>query len=585
MLMKPRRCFSIKWLLVPLALSLPVHISHAHMSRGLLNTYKKAKKYYASGNYLQAQALFKNLIIIQEETDVTPYAYFYYALAAYHQSDIELAEDTFTKITKIFPTWRDIPEVWYWLAQLRFEQADYKGGLVYLTQLTGKAAQKAAEPMKVHFLEQIASTALLHDLYQLYPYDQALGRVLLAKLVEEPFVMRHHTLIDTLSKKLGLAVPEEIQVGSLTSVKKSTYNVAVLLPFFIHEVAYEEEAKNRFVIDMYQGIQMAVDDLEQRGISVKLAAYDTKKSASTTAQLLAQPEMQCMDVIIGPLYASTIQLVTDFAREHQIYVFNPLSTNAQVVGSNPFVYLLQPSLQTQAKKAAACTQLTSTDGSTVRAGIVYGTSAADSIRAHVYKQYIEQDPHKEVTLMLSLTPQSAQQFLHAFRPPQATEPCTWEKPCLDSLTHIYIASQDKLIIANVLSAVEIMNVSPYIIGDEAWLKEEFITLDQLQRLPIRFIAPNYIDYEKDALYTFRNLFYDRFGYYPTHYACVGYDMMLFLGTMLHTYGVHFPNYWQEICTPGTIFSGYAYGKQHDNQHVPLVKFQDASLVACDNVGP
>ena len=575
----------MKWLLVPIALSLPIHISHAHMSRGLLNTYKKAKKYYATGNYPQAQALLKNLIIVQEETDVTPYAYFYYALTAYHQADIELAEDTFTKITKIFPTWREIPEVCYWLAQLRFEQADYKGGLAHLKKLTGKAAQKAAEPMKVYFLEQIDSPAVLQDLYHHYPYDYALGRVLLARLLDEPFIMRNQALINTLVENLGLPVPEEIQASSLTSVKKSTYNVAILLPFFIHEVAYEEEAKNRFVIDMYQGIQMAVGDLDQRGISVKLFAYDTKKSASTTAQLLAQPEMQSMDLIIGPLYAPTIQLVTDFAREHQIYVFNPLSTNAQVVGNNPFVYLLQPSLQTQAKKAAACTQMTPTDGSAVRVGIVYGTCAADSIRAHIYKQYIEQDPDKEVTLMLSLTPQGAQQFLHAFRPVQDTEPYALEKPCLDSLTHIYIASHDKLVIANVLSAVEIMNVSPYIIGDEAWLKEEFLTLDQLQRLPIRFIAPNYIDYEKEALHTFRNLFYDRIGYYPTHYAYVGYDMMLFLGTMLHTYGVHFPNYWQEIFTPGRIFSGFAYGEQHDNQHVPLVKFQDAALVACDRMEP
>ena len=300
-----------------------------------------------------------------------------------------------------------------------------------------------------------------------------------------------------------------------------------------------------------------------------------------------------MDLIIGPLVASTTPLVTEFARKYQINVFNPLSENAEVVGDNPFVFLSKPSLATQAKKAAEFT-LQDTSPEEINVGIIYSTSSADTVQAHAYQQYIERKTGREVALMLPLAPEESRYFLHKLRlamekdPEQDPENEEEEDDLellttLGSLTHIYVASKNTLIAANALGAVEMLDIKPCIIGHEKWLEEGALTLDQLQRLRLRLVAPDHIDYQREGIYEFRSHFYEQFAQYPSYYACQGYDVMLFLGHMLDQYGVYFQKYWQTQFYPGAIFEGATYGVHHDNQHVPILQLRKSTFVRCHQV--
>ncbi len=537
-----------------------------------LQAYKKAKHYYQVADYAGAKALLEPLLVEDEPTGLTPYALFYYGLVAYRQADTLLAEHTFKRLYEAFPSWEQRDEVIYWLAQIGFEKGDYPNALAYLNQVRDAGLIAAIKAMKTYFLHQIADIPSLQTLLKQYPDDSVIAQVLLDKFIDQPYIKQDYPLMDSLIQRFKLDSTAWNPCGKLPLVKKERYHVAVLLPFFINELNYEEELTNQFVLSLYKGMLAAVEELAQQGIAIDLHAYDTKKDTTITTALLEQEEMKAMDLMVGPLHANDLPLVAEFAQKHQINLFNPLSVNAQVVGNNPFVYLFKPSLETQARQAAIFTQQ---DSSASQLGIVYGTSAEDSIKAFTYKQYIEQHTNQEISLMLQLDHQASQQFLNMFRHPSSRQT---QKSSLQNLSHIYIASQDELIIANVLSAIEILQLDPYIIGDESWIRQNSITLDQLQRLRLRLVAPDYIDYEKESLQAFRHTFYDRFGHYPSYYESVGYDMMLFLGNMLAQYGVYFQQYWTDQTVPGKIFSGFQYGSHHDNQHVPMVKFQESGLV-------
>ena len=152
-----------------------------------------------------------------------------------------------------------------------------------------------------------------------------------------------------------------------------------------------------------------------------------------------------------------------------------------------------------------------------------------------------------------------------------------ELMCLEKLTHIYVASDDALIAANVLSALEMQQLAPCIIGQGAWLRREVPTLDQLQRLQVWLGAPAHVDYAKASLHTFRTAFYAQFAAYPSYHACLGYEMMLFLGRMLARHGVYFQKHWGEGCYSGAIFDGFVYGTRQDNQCVPIVQLPNAAI--------
>ena len=577
---------NVRRLSLILACLLLAHAVLARVNKDSLKIYKEAKKDYAASDYTAAKAVLTPLIAADEKNDITPYALFYYALSAYHHGELDLAESTFTTIVEEYPDWEQKDEVWYWLGQLGFEVKDYGAGLDRLAGIMEKTLEVPVEQMKVHFLRQLDDIFFLQTLFKQHPKDRAIARVLFEKVARQPLISRDFDLFDTLARDFNFRLEKQDVLKEIVSLQKDSYNVGVFLPFFVDEVDYEEESGNLFVIELYQGIKAAVIELAGQGIEINLFAYDTKKDPVTTAGLLAQEEVKGMDLIIGPLYAATIPLVAEFARAHQINLFNPLSENTDVVGDNPFAFLFKSSLETQAKKAAEFTLKNSEKE--LHVGIIYGTSKADAIQAHTYKQYIERDMGGVVTFMLSITPEEVQTFLNARSKDSrdivgATqeEIATTALPSLDGLTHIYVASKDELIVASLLSNVELLKHPLCVIGHEVWLRQSSLTFEQLKKLHLCFVSPDYIDYEKEGIHRFRDNFYEHFAQYPTTYTCVGYEMMLFLGHMLAQHGVYFQKHWNRQPYRGALFEGVAYGIHHDNQHVPIVRFQKNKFVICN----
>jgi len=543
-----------------------------------LTLYQQAKEQYDQANYATCQELLKPLLETDQPIATTPYAFFYYALAAYRQSMPEVAAQTFTKLIQQYPTWHQRHEVLYWLAQLRFEQPDHLAAFSYLAQIEDPTFEASILQMKTHFLSKAISPHLLTILFNQYPHDSTIAKAWLQQQVQLPFMQQDTNRIRQVAQQLKLLDWLYDPLSELSSIKKDTYHVAIFLPFFIDEVNYEEKTSHHFVIDLYQGIQAAVEKLHQEGMPIEVHAYDTKKSADVTAELLEKKEMEHMDLFIGPLYASTFPLVADFAKIHGINLFNPLSVNSSVVGNNPFVYLLKPSLETQARQAAHFT-LKQPDFQDARIGVVYTNAPEDVLKANIYKQYIEQCSGKSVERMLELNLETLQQLLNRFRNTKKKDTNTGQESFeIDDLSHIYIASQDELLVANVLSTIQIKKLHPCIIADEVWLKKSIVTVDQLEQLHINFVAPEYIDYSKESLHEFRGGFYDQFGVYPNYYAMLGYDMMFFLGKMLFQYGTYFQKHWKQDMVAGQVLAGFAYGTHHDNQNVPVIRFQDSQFV-------
>ncbi|WP_460504361.1 ABC transporter substrate-binding protein, partial [Hymenobacter agri] len=136
------------------------------------------------------------------------------------------------------------------------------------------------------------------------------------------------------------------------SVKKSSYNVAVLLPFELTDPSWQTQRKNQFVTDLYAGLRLAQDSLQRAGRTIQLYAYDTGADTLTLKQTLALPELAGMDLLIGPIYKSGAKLLSRYAQEHQIVCVNPLSQDGDLVLDNPWHYLYAPSAATQGRTAA-----------------------------------------------------------------------------------------------------------------------------------------------------------------------------------------------------------------------------------------
>ena len=169
---------------------------------------------------------------------------------------------------------------------------------------------------------------------------------------------------------------------------KDAYNVAVLFPFDFDSLeGAGKVARNRVVMDVYEGIRYAVNELNEEGKTINLYPYDTKGNKSNfhvTAAILDKEEMLGMDLIIGPRYRQPFNMVYEYSRKNKINMINPWSTNSQVTGDNLFSFLINPSEKTQAVKLAEYAVETYENKN---AFIFY--NLRDSLMAATYKSELE----------------------------------------------------------------------------------------------------------------------------------------------------------------------------------------------------
>ncbi|ROT47386.1 tetratricopeptide repeat protein [Candidatus Cardinium hertigii] len=570
--------------IVPLVADKKSHlsISEQHL---YFQQYAYAKQIYKEGRYAEAKSLFDKLREREWEPSFAPYIHFYYALAAYHNGEQVLAAQTFYWINLHFPLWSKQNEIRYWSAQCKFQEGNFAEALALLALIQDKGMAKSVLQMKKYFLAKIENCVCLQELVAQFPNEDMLKKILYKKAVRQAYITQDFSLVNQLKEQYNGCDYAYEPLRHLQSKRKEAYRVAVFFPFFVEELDYEA-CTNQFVIDLYQGIQCAIEDLVKEGIKIHLFAFDTKKNAKTTEVLLAQEELKYMDLIIGPLYPATIPLVAAFAKKHKINFVNPISGNPDIMHDNPFAFLFQPSVETCAQKAAQLTLSDIHDQSIVEPviAVFYGSAREDVLQAALYKRMVEQKLGRELDWFVQLSNnEEVKNFVDQIAKldqaktigqEEEVEVLTHKADKLDfkQITHLYVPSQDGFLVSNVISLPFRLHIRPQIIGHEQWLKKEILTFSQLEKLPILFLSPCYIDFHRPALMAFREKFFEQTATQPNEQSYVGYEMMLFFGRILATYGIYFQKEWEKMHYSGVIFPKLYYGKHHANQHIPVLRF-------------
>ncbi len=565
--------------------------------------FLNGKQYYSEGQYNFAMESFQKLADPSANHAFKEYASFYYGLAAYKNGELGLARSMWLQVEAKYPDWKQLPEVFYWLSEVYFQEGNPQKG----THYAKKSGLTGSEGLIAHHLKQQSDVALLESIWREHPEDKAVAIALAEAIVKQPLSERNFDLMRMLSDKFGFddtyfGLPD---IGQ--SVKKQTYRVAVMLPF-MHEASDTRRAeRNKFVLDIYKGIKLAAAQLNQEGEYIKLYPYDTKRNKQETSRILRRPEMKSMDLIIGPLYPEPSRLTSDFCFANKINMINPISSNSVIINDNPFSFLINPTHETQALKAAQFA-IDSLQNRNKNVFVFYDDTEKDSVMAHLYTQAVkeagfevllntklDQEKINRAYDLLTKTyedtlsrreadsirrlpgrivkeskPRSSKDSLYMYE-----ERFTLEK---DSIGHIYLASSKSLHASMFISALEIRGDSTAIIGRENWLENDMLTISQLERLGVYFVHPGYVDYSKPSYQQFRENYMRQYRELPETNSQLAYETMMYTGTMMKKYGSMFQKgTLQEGMVPGQLLHGIRYDLSNSNQAVPITRFYNAEL--------
>ncbi len=136
--------------------------------------------------------------------------------------------------------------------------------------------------------------------------------------------------------------PTTSQIPSVTFANKPTlptYNVlgnghwtdgtltlAVILPFNLNATTAEEQKVQMRSVEFYEGVLMAVDEVQQLGRRVSVLAYDL--GSESIFSILNNQNLLSADFIIGPMDEQSLKQVADWGEMHGTPVVSPFVFNA-----------------------------------------------------------------------------------------------------------------------------------------------------------------------------------------------------------------------------------------------------------------
>ena len=136
------------------------------------------------------------------------------------------------------------------------------------------------------------------------------------------------------------------------------YKVAFMVPLYLHDlgklevgkeyVAQARKSRAMSFVQYYEGFMMAVESLTQNeGLNLDLTVIDVTDNVNTAYDAVSQIEGQDFDLIIGPFFGKSFDVVEEYARAKGIVMVNPLSTRESIVEGHERVVKVKPGVHGQ----------------------------------------------------------------------------------------------------------------------------------------------------------------------------------------------------------------------------------------------
>lgn len=372
-------------------------------------------------------------------------------------------------------------------------------------------------------------------------------------------------------------------------VMKDAYNVTALLPFMFYK--NDQVQKNRkpnepkrmyqlteMSTHFYQGMKLALDTLQKAGVSISLNVQDTRKDTGYIKKLLATDELQNADLIIGPFYENTFDMVTDFAKQKKVQVACPVEQTNKVLFNNPYVTKLKASLPTQVEYLA---NYIAKNFNMENVILVAGKSKKDKYLADLFEKVfndtifvIKKDDKHNVSRYNF----SSYKDISGIR----------GKLSGSKKNILIFPSTDLGLSTSFFTQFNVEMNKPGMHNHqvEIYALENFKSFDDIEvdhkvKYNLHVTSSSFIDYDSDTVKQFIKKYRKEFGTDPNDFAFMGYDAMLYHGMALKNFGKSHADFYNYIQIP-LLHTQYKLVKKDDqsgyeNQEVYILSYSDYQL--------
>lgn len=308
-------------------------------------------------------------------------------------------------------------------------------------------------------------------------------------------------VVDTLPREVLFGLTAPIEIGA-------PLRVTLLLPF-------SRGSNNQGFVEFYNGVVLALQELEERGAKVELQVISTDRTTERVEEIIASGVLDSTNMIIGPIYESELAAIAPYAAERRIPIISPLGSTGEV--DNPFVVGVSP--EGESKWNNFYDLVSNPENNVV---VIRHSNKSDS----------------EMTAALLPYCQSAHQVGYIDK---TTDINDIAELLSRSVTNVIVVPiNDEVVVEEILSRLSSLNsMGRYdirVVGNSSWARFTKMGLDLFFKLEVSIPSSYFYDHLDAVVTGVHSSYIAKYSADPTLYSMRGYDVgALFVG-LLYEFG-------------------------------------------------
>ena len=526
-----------------------------------LANYNRAKTLIGYGNYEEAMEALRPYLDEQAFGNLSNYAAYHFAFAAYQKGQFSLAEEVLSvKINKGTASQKD--EARYLLALTYFKQGQKAAALRNIESIKDTDIYKQAENASFEFLQD-TDLSFFKENATLGAKNQGFNLAFVQQLEKKQrLTSEERALLIQLKEQM----PRESS-GNLTNKNTDYLDIAVILPFNQSGGrGVRELASSNFILELYQGLNFAAEELKKRNVRLRVQSYDTERNTDKLQQILQDQFVINADIIVGPIYPEEVELVANFSERYKIPFINPLSNIDDRIQDLDYAYLFRPSVEELSKGIIAFARR-NLGGRKI--ALAYSGASRDELLA----KELENQVRNQGFNLIRSQKISSREVVSFFDVLQIRNDSTSRADL------VIILSDDPNTANAAVGFMESKNIKTPILVMDSWLYFNFANYEMLEGQNFHFIGNNPLRLNSPAYDRFKEDYLSKHLVYPSLNVSLGYELMYFIQG---TFDQSNKRDWRDGLDrsgfrEGRIGQGFNFTKSQSNTFVPVYRLENGTL--------
>lgn len=526
-----------------------------------LAAYKRAKTLIGYGNFTDAMELLRPYMDGAQYGKLAIYAQYHFGFAAFQNKQGELAKSMIEPLASN-KSWDKQEDAKYLLALIYFGESKNIEALQEISLIKDPEIFALGERATLNYLKNTSISFLIANLGK---YQNNKGYLIaLREQLQKQSIMSadEKAVLQRLSN-----LDDSIDVPNQSNKNLQVLEIAILLPFNYSGGTYVKTiTQGNFVLELYQGINFALEELVASGHKINVKTYDTQRDNSRLQTILAEDFLLKADAIIGPIYPEETEIVLQFSQKNNIPFINPLSNLDDKIQEYDFAYLFRPAV---ASLSNGLLKYLKEKVEGKRLAIAYSSASRDEQLANK----LEGDSKSQGYVIVSKTlisPKNINKFFESIQ---------LQKDLGSKTDAVIILSDDPNVAQATFGYMESKNLQIPVIVMDSWLYFNFASYEMLETQNFVFLGNNSIDFSNSNLEIFRTGFNEEYGKFPSLNMHLGYELAYWIAETINpNQGFDFrKNLNKNGFKQGKVTYGFDFRDSNNNRYVPVLRLNNGKL--------